>query len=156
MQEEITQKVVSFTSKGVKLTEEMLKKAVLAMLRKMREEPKSAKIGRNSMKRLTGRNGDANMVEVADRLPEFERIARKYKIRYSIRKDPRSSPTRWQVFFKSNQAGAMTAAFTAYAQTLMRKQERPSLIGKQRKNIEVVRSLEPSKERNRGHGGLDR
>lgn len=81
MQEEVTQKVVSFTTKGAKLTEEALKKAVQAMLRKMLEGPKAPKVGRNSLERLSDRDGNASMVEVGDRLPEFERFVRKYKVR---------------------------------------------------------------------------
>lgn len=155
MQEEITQRVVSFSTKGAKLTEEALKKAILAMVRKIREEPKVPKVGRNSLKKLTGRDGNANMVEVGDRLPEFERFARKYKVRYSIQKDPTSTPVRWQVFFKANQADAMMAAFTAYTKSVARKQAKPSLLGKLRKNIEAVRNM-ADKERNRDHGNRER
>lgn len=158
MQEEISQKVIAFSTKGAKLTEEILKQALRAALRKIQNEYNTPKVGRNSLKRLTGKQSDANMIEVSGRLREFERYAKQYNVRYSIRKDPTSTPTRWQVFFKANQADAITAAFAKYTQTLTKKQDKPSLLGALRKNMEKLRANSPDKdkEKNLSMGGLAR
>ena len=59
--------------------------------------------------------GGMNTIEVSGRLRSFERYARKYQIRYHIEKEVGSKPPRWTVYFKANQADALTAAFKAAA-----------------------------------------
>ena len=161
LQEEITQKVIRFTTKGAKLSEEILKKVIQLALREMKKRRETPQIGRNSLKRLSGRNGDIKMIEVSKSLPEFEKIAKEYKIRYSIKRgiDGESGKTRWQVFFKSNQEDALTAAFGKYTRSILKtkKKEKPSLLSALRKNIETVRNqAKQDPERNRGIGGKER
>lgn len=155
MQDEINQKNIQLTIKAAKLTEETLKKAIQAALRMMDKSKQTPKVGRNSLEKLTSRDGASNMIEIADRLPEFEKIAKQYQIRYSIQRDT-VNPNRFQVFFKAGQADAMTAAFAAYTKTLTQKRERPSLLAALRKNVEKVKALTPSPERSHRIGGVER
>ena len=93
MQEDLEQRTVSVSIQAAKLSGRVLKAAVAAMLRKMEQERNTPKVGRNSMKRLSGRDGGANTIEVAGRIRSFERIARKHEVRYHMEKNARHTST---------------------------------------------------------------
>ena len=103
MQEEISRQSVSITVQAAKLTGRLLKQAIAAALRKMEKERNAPKVGQNSMKRLAGRDGGSNTIEVTGRIHSFERIAVKHKVRYRIEKDMGANPPKWTVYFKTNQ-----------------------------------------------------
>ena len=84
MQEEIEQRTVSVTIQAAKLSGRVLKAAIAAALRKMEQERNTPKVGRNTMKRLAGRDGGMNTIEVSGRIRSFERYARKHQVRYHI------------------------------------------------------------------------
>ena len=81
MQEDIENRTVSISVQSAKLTGRVLKAAIAAALRKMEESRTTPQVGRNSMKRLTGRDGGATSIEVTGRIRSFERIARKHQVR---------------------------------------------------------------------------
>ena len=57
MQEDIEQRTVSITVQAAKLSGRVLKSAIAAALRKMEQQRTTPTVGRNSMKRLAGRDG---------------------------------------------------------------------------------------------------
>ena len=126
MQEEIEQRTVSVTIQAAKLSGRVLKAAIAAALRKMEQERNTPKVGRNTMKRLAGRDGGMNTIEVSGRIRSFERYARKHQVRYHIEKEVGVDPPRWTVYFKANQADALTAAFKEYTKKDL---SRESLLG---------------------------
>lgn len=128
MQEDIEQRTVSITVQASKLTGRVLKAAIAAALQKMEQERNTPKVGRNSMKRLTARNPGANTIEVTGRIRSFERIAKKHEVRYHIEKAPGTDPPKWTVYFKANQADALTAAFKEYTRKDLARSTRPSLL----------------------------
>ena len=110
MQEELEQRTVSVSIQAAKLSGRVLKAAIAAALQKMEHSRNTPKVGRNSMKRLTARDPGASTIEVTGRIRSFERIAKKHEVRYHIEKDPGTDPPKWTVYFKANQADALTAA----------------------------------------------
>ena len=68
MQEELEQRTVSVTVQAAKLSGRVLKAAIAATLRKMEQERNTMKVGRNTMKRLAGRDGGMNTIEVSGRM----------------------------------------------------------------------------------------
>ena len=113
MQEDIEQRTVSITVQAAKLSGRVLKSAIAAALRKMEQQRTTPTVGRNSMKRLAGRDGGTNTIDVPGRIRSFERYARKYQVRYHIEKNISTTPPSWTVYFKANQADAVTAAYAA-------------------------------------------
>ena len=111
MQEELERKSISVTVQATKLTGRVLRAAIAATLRKIEEERNTPKVGRNSMRRLTAQTPDAQKIPVEYRIRSFERIARRYKIRYHVEKEIGIKPPKWTVYFKANQADALEAAF---------------------------------------------
>lgn len=156
MQEELEQRTVSITIQSAKVTGRVLKSAIAATLRKMEQERNSPKVGRNTMKRLSGRDGGTNTIEVTGRIRSFERYARKYQVRYHIEKEVGSNPPKWTVYFKANQADALTAAFKEYTKKDLTRTSRPSLLSQLRKFKELAQTLGRDRVRNKEHGGPER
>ena len=156
MQEEIDQRTVSITVQATKLSGRVLKAAMTAALQKMQQKRHSPKVGRNSLKKLAGYDGGMNTIEVSGRLRSFERYARKYQIRYHIEKEVDSKPPRWTVYFKANQADALTAAFQEYTNKDLKRSKKPSLVAQLRKFKELVKSIGKDRVRNKEHGGPER
>ena len=156
MQEEIDQRTVSITVQAAKLSGRVLKAAMTAAYQKMQQQRQLPKVGRNSLKKLAGHDGGLNTIEISGRLRSFERYARKYQIRYHIEKEVGSKPPRWTVFFKANQADALTAAFQEYTKKDLDRSKKPSLVAQLRKFKELVQSIGKDRVRNKEHGGPER
>ena len=156
MQEELEQKTVSVTIQAAKLSGRVLKAAIIAALRKMEQKRNTPKVGRNTMKRLAGRDGGANTIEVSGRIRSFERYARKHQVRYHIEKEVGTDPPRWTVFFKANQADALTAAFKEYTKKDLIREQRPSMLAKLHKFKELAQALGKDLVKNKEHGGPER
>ena len=156
MQEEIEQRTVSVTIQAAKLSGRVLKAAIAAALRKMEQERNTPKVGRNTMKRLVGRDGGMNTIEVSGRIRSFERYARKHQVRYHIEKEVGVDPPRWTVYFKANQADALTAAFKEYTKKDLSRESRPSMLAKLHKFKELAQALGKDRVKNKEHGGPER
>ncbi|MEF2770119.1 MAG: PcfB family protein [Acutalibacteraceae bacterium] len=156
MQEEIEQRTVSVTIQAAKLSGRVLKAAIAAALRKMEQERNTPKVGHNTMKRLAGRDGGMNTIEVSGRIRSFERYARKHQVRYHIEKEVGVGPPRWTVYFKANQADALTAAFKEYTKKDLSRESRPSMLAKLHKFKELAQALGKDRVKNKEHGGPER
>jgi hypothetical protein len=156
LQEEIEQRTVSVTIQAAKLSGRVLKAAIAAALRKMEQERNTPKVGRNTMKRLAGRDGGMNTIEVSGRIRSFERYARKHQVRYHIEKEVGVDPPRWTVYFKANQADALTAAFKEYTKKDLSRESRPSMLAKLHKFKELAQALGKDRVKNKEHGGPER
>ena len=156
MQEEIEHRTVSVTIQAAKLSGRVLKAAIAAALRKMEQERNTPKVGRNTMKRLAGRDGGMNTIEVSGRIRSFERYARKHQVRYHIEKEVGVDPPRWTVYFKANQADALTAAFKEYTKKDLSRESRPSMLAKLHKFKELAQALGKDRVKNKEHGGPER
>ena len=155
MQEDIEQRTISVTVQASKLTGRVLKAAIAAVLQKMEQERNTPKVGRNSMKRLTARDPGANTIEVTGRIRSFERYARKHQVRYHIEKEVGTDPPKWTVYFKANQADALTAAFKEYTRKDLARTQRPSL-SQLHKFKELAQALGRDPVKNKEHGGPER
>ena len=153
MQEDIEQRSISISIQAAKLSGRVLKSAIAAALRKMEQERNTPKVGRNSMKRLAGRDGGSNTIEVTGRIRSFERYARKHQVRYHIEKEVGTDPPKWTVYFKANQADALTAAFKEYTRRDLERDSRPSLLTQLHKFKELAQALGKDRVRNKEHGG---
>lgn len=156
MQEELEQRTVSVTVQAAKLSGRVLKAAIAAALRKMEQERNTPKVGRNTMKRLAGRDGGTNTIEVSGRIRSFERYARKHQVRYHIEKEVGADPPRWTVYFKANQADALTAAFKEYTKKDLSRESRPSMLAKLHKFKELAQAIGKDRVKNKEHGGQER
>ena len=153
MQEDLEQRTVSVSIQAAKLSGRVLRAAIAAVLQKMEQERTMPRVGRNSMKRLTYKDPGANTIEVSGRIRSFERYARKHQVRYHIEKELGTDPPKWTVYFKANQADALTAAFKEYTKKDLTRSTRPSLLTQLHKFKELAQSLGRDRVKNKEHGG---
>ena len=140
MQEEVEQRVVTLAINCTKLTEQELKKALVKLLQQRKAHQKIGPHGKMTVKQLASQNRGLQSVEVTDRnIGSFQKIARKYGIDFAPYKA--KGQDRYLVFFKSQDADAMTAAFKEYTAKTMKQHSRPSVLAKLARFKEMLQSM---------------
>lgn len=164
MQDEVNEKTVSLCIRCGKVTANLLKAAMKKALVKMEQEkqklkgqkqPKQDKEdktykGKQSMDKLMKQNVQLSNIEITDgNIRSFERVAKKYSIDFSLKKDVNADPPRYYVFFKARDADVMTAAFKEYTGQSLNKDKKPSVRKKLQqaisKSLKKHRELEKTK-----------
>ena len=164
MQDEVNEKTVSLCIRCGKVTANLLKAAMKKVLVKMEQEkqklqgqkqPKQDKEdktykGKQSMDKLMKQNVQLSNIEITDgNIKSFERVAKKYSIDFSLKKDVNADPPRYYVFFKARDADVMTAAFKEYTGQSLNKDKKPSVRKKLQqaisKSLKKHRELEKTK-----------
>lgn len=174
MQEEVNQKTISLCVTGGKISANILKGAMKKFLdaqgklkqqqsaknqEKKREAMQTSnavayKRGKQTLKQLMEQGGKLTNIEITDNnIKSFDRVARKYSIDYSLKKDKSTEPPRYMVFFKAKDVDVMTKAFQEYAGVSMKKSKKVSIRKKLSLAIEKVakqREREKTKQKDRG------
>lgn len=164
MQDEVNEKTVSLCIRCGKVTANLLKAAMKKALVKMEQkkqklqgqkQPKQDKEdktykGKQSMNKLMKQNVQLSNIEITDgNIKSFERVAKKYSIDFSLKKDVNADPPRYYVFFKARDADVMTAAFKEYTGQSLNKDKKPSVRKKLQqaisKSLKKHRELEKTK-----------
>lgn len=164
MQDEVNEKTVSLCIRCGKVTANLLKAAMKKALTKMEQEkqklqgqkqPKQDKEdktykGKQSMDKLMKQNVQLSNIEITDgNIKSFERVAKKYSIDFSLKKDVNADPPRYYVFFKARDADVMTAAFKEYTGQSLNKDKKLSVRKKLQqaisKSLKKHRELEKTK-----------
>ena len=92
MQEEVTEKSIALTTKSTKMSMSVLKYMIDSYL-KERDKQKSGKVenikkNKTTLKKLSEKYDGLKSIEVNENnIKGFERIAKKYKIEYALKKD---------------------------------------------------------------------
>ena len=155
MQEELEQKSVAISIKAGKLTANLLKKAVEKALAEMEKSQKNPKIykGKQSVKHLIRQGAGVSNIEITDNnIKAFEKVAKKYGIDFSLKRDKSVDPPRYFVFFKARDVEVMTAAFREFTGKTLNKTKKPSVRKKLQqaitaRNQDKQREREKSKEK---------
>ncbi|MCD8398784.1 MAG: PcfB family protein [Lachnospiraceae bacterium] len=147
MHEEVNEKTISLAIKGGKISASILKVALTKLLSEMGKAGKQAvqksksqretvSHGKQSLKKLTQQGSQLTNIEITDKnIKSFDRVARKYGIDYSLKKDASTEPPRYLVFFKARDVDVMTAAFREYTGVSMKKTKKTSI----RKKLQIAR-----------------
>jgi len=139
--EQINEKCVALSTKGTKMTARVLAKLMLAVLNKAKKPPN--KQGEQSLKSLAKSGASLSDIEISnDNIGSFKKIARKYSISFSLKKDDSTSPPKWVAFFKAKDDKLMEAAFKEYAKSTLTKQKtgKKNLMQKMAEKSEIVKS----------------
>ena len=147
MQEEVNDKTIALSVKTAKLTGTVLKVALQKFLSEMEKQKQKGKAkaaqpkqGKQTMKQLMQKNTQITNIEVTDgNIKSFERVARKYGIDFSLKKDASENPPKYIVFFKARDVDVMTAAFKEYTANDLKKTNKPSLRKRLAKAMDIVR-----------------
>ena len=158
MQEEVNDKTIALSVKTTKLTGTVLKVAMQKFLSEMAKQKQKSKVqpkqGKQTMKQLMKKNTQITNIEVTyGNIKSFERVARKYGIDFSLKKDTSEQPPKYIVFFKARDVDVMTAAFKEYTANDLKKTNKPSLRKRLAKAMETVRKhREKVKEKTKDRG----
>jgi len=127
---------------------------MIAVLRKWKQSRDALVEGKQSIKQLS-KGGTLSSIEITEgNIKNFDPIARKYGISYSLQKDSASDPPRWMVFFKAKDVDALTAAFKEYSKgAIKRDADKPSVVATMREFREKMMNAVKDKIRVKHRGG---
>ena len=169
MQEEVNEKTIALCIKGGKITADILKAAMRKYLQEMEKEKAKSmqktqvkkeqktqvvKRGKQSIKSMLDKGSELSNIEITDNnIRSFERVARKYGIDYSLKRDKSTDPPKYLVFFRAKDADVMTSAFKEYSGLTLQKSKRKSIKLRLQKAIEKAakhREREKTQQKDRG------
>ena len=149
MQEYVEERTIAISVKAAKLSGKVLAaacKKVFAEIAKQQEAAKRPK-GRQSVQKLMNHHGGKSAMKYVGAPKDFDRIAKEFHVDYAFHK---ASPGHYLLFFKANQADAITAAFQKYsAKVLNKEQDKASILDQLRKFTEQIRTQAKEKQRTR-------
>lgn len=167
MQEEVNEKTVALIIRSGKISAEVLKAALVKTMRDMEKaktkhasqkeqkkaqaNEKSSYRGKTTLKKMMQEGSQLTNIEITDNnIKSFEKIARKYGIDYSLKKDTAGEKPRYLVFFRARDADVMTAAFKEYTGVTLSKAKKPSIRKKLQRAIDrAAKHRERDKTRKR-------
>ena len=144
MQDEVNEKTVSLCIRCGKVTANLLKAAMVKALAKMEQEKKQqgqkqpqkekedkTYKGKQSLDKLMKQNVQLSNIEITDgNIKSFERVAKKYRLDFALKKDSSTKPPTYYVFFKGQDTEMMNLAFKKYLGVQMNKKDKPSIMKK--------------------------
>ena len=111
--------------------------------------------GKQTLKTLQEQGAELTNIPISDdNIKSFDRVARKYGIDYSLKKDISTDPPKFYVFFKAKDVKVMEQAFREYAGKTLGKNKvkRPSVRKKLTRALHKVNHRQRQKTRQRGRG----
>ena len=87
--------------------------------------------GKQSIDKLMKQNVELSNIEITDgNIKSFERVAKKYRLDFALKKDSSTKPPTYYVFFKGQDTEMMNLAFKKYLGVQMNKKDKPSIMKK--------------------------
>ena len=155
MQEEVTQKTIALVIKTAKLDANVLKAAMRMYLNHQKQKAQKTH-GKTSVKKLVGEGVGVSSIEVTDgNIKSFERVAKRYRVDFAIKKDKTTEPPKYLVFFKGRDADAVAQAFKEFVYGNEKKKGRVSLREKLKHFKDALsqdKNRERSREKNKDRG----
>lgn len=140
MQDEVNHKTVALIVNTTKMTAIVLKRAMEKKLQedgqkrsRKKQELQSIKQkdrlhGKMPVKQLVSSGSGVSNIEITDHnIKSFERIARKYGVDYSLKKDKSREPPRYIVFFRGKDTDVVNQAFKEYVSGQTKNKSKPSI-----------------------------
>ena len=151
MQEEIDQKTIALVVSASKMTGRILAQAMQIYLQSRKEKSHEIPKGKQSLADLEKQNATLSNIEITNKnIRSFDKIAKKHKIDYALKKDRSKSPPLYYVFFKGRDEERISMAFAEYSQKLLK--ERPSIRKALKKFAELAKSQDRQREKVKDRG----
>lgn len=140
--EDISRRSIAIMVKTAKLSARALAYVLASVGKKLSKH--ELPHGKMSVKKLMSHGTAASSIELSGDTALFDRVARKWNVDYAFYK---TEPGKYLLFFKSNQADAMTTCFAEYSKKVLRREKAEKLPI--REQIEKAREAINKKERQR-------
>jgi hypothetical protein len=152
--EQVNDKAVALSIKGTKVTARLLAKAMQAFLKKARAP--TYKRGKQSLKSLAKQGASLADIEISgENIGSFKRLARKYNLDFTLKKDTLADPPRCVVFFKAKDSKTLESAFKEYSRIELKHKNKPPMLKRLEQFKEKAKAvLPPTKNRSRGERGM--
>lgn len=173
MQEEVDEKTMALVISGGKISAGILKDALARYVRHVEERRRLTrtekraeraaaerakenefKPGKKSLNSMMKEGSQLTNIEITDKnIRSFEKVARRYSIDYSLKKDKSVDPPKYLVFFRAKDVDVMTAAFKEYTGVTLKKSRKVSIRKRLQKAIQRSakhREREKVKQKDRG------
>lgn len=128
----LTQKTIALSVKTARVTADVLKNMLRKYLSGQKQKGKNSyKVGKQSYKELKSQGSGLSNIEITDgNIKSFERVAKKYRLDFALKKDSSTKPPTYYVFFKGQDTEMMNLAFKKYLGVQMNKKDKPSIMKK--------------------------
>ena len=136
------------------MTAQLLQQAMKKVLADMEKHKKNPQLrhGKQTLRQLMKHNTGVSNIEITDQnIKDFDRVARKYRVDYALKKDKSGLVPKYYVFFRAKDAASLNAAFTEYSNTVT-KEKKPSVLQKLRSLIARAPVLNQNRERQKERG----
>lgn len=119
-------------SSDARVTADVLKNMLRKYLSGQKQKGKNPyKVGKQSYKELKSQGSGLSNIEITDgNIKSFERVAKKYRLDFALKKDSSTKPPTYYVFFKGQDTEMMNLAFKKYLGVQMNKKDKPSIMKK--------------------------
>ena len=137
MQEEVESRTINLCVSTTRLTGRTLISGIRMYLRHLENEKHKTTVkketkgihGKVKVKELLREGGGVQSMPVSGgKLKDFERIANKYDVTFSVIKDKQAVPPRYLVFFKARDQDAMLQVVKEYTAREMKRVKKPSIL----------------------------
>ena len=151
MQEEIDQKTIALVVSSSKMTGRVLAQAMRIYLHSRNNKSHKIPKGKQSLANLEKQNAALSNIEITNKnIRSFDKVAKKYKIDYALKKDRSKTPPLYYVFFKGRDEERISMAFSEYSQKMLK--EKPSVRKALRKFAELAKSQDRQREKVKDRG----
>ena len=124
IQEDVNQRTVSLSIRSAKLTANVPARALRDFLNAQKKPHNEYAHGKQTLKQLMKQNAGAVNIEVDEgNIKSFDRVARKYRIDYAVKKDKSVDPPKCFVFFKSRDQDGKIETFSGNKAAKVERQE---------------------------------
>ncbi|ABR50073.1 conserved hypothetical protein [Alkaliphilus metalliredigens QYMF] len=155
MQEQVTEKTIALQVSAAKFTATELKKLIEHYLRHRKQVKINKKgiktvkpVGKTTLEKLSKKHDGLKNIEINENnIRDFEKVAKKYKLEYALKKDDQSNPPTYFVFFKGKDLDVIDFAFKEYLKSSLEKtkEAKPSLKAKLKEMVEKAKKLNKDK-----------
>lgn len=128
MQEETTKKTIAISVQAATVTGEVLQNVIRSLLQRKERGIKAQKMNLRSLVKQGGKLTNTELK--AESIKEFDEIAKKYHVAYSVMKGekPEKGINNYIIFFKCDDAERMELAFRQYAAVKLSPQKEKQSI----------------------------
>ena len=146
--EDISRRSIAISVKTTKLSARALAYVLASVGKKLSKH--ELPHGKTSVKKLMSHGTAASSIELSGDTALFDRVARKWKVDYAFYK---KEPNKYLLFFKSNQADAMTACFAEYSKKVLKREkaEKLPIMEQINRAKDAVKHLEKKRTKEREH-----
>ncbi len=155
MQEQVNEKTIALQVNTAKITGRELKKLLAMYLRNQNQKKMNKKgskkvkpLGKTTLENLSKKYDGLKNIEINENnIKDFEKVAKKYNLEYALKKDDKSVPPTYFVFFKGKDLDVIDFAFREYIKSdLVKKNEnRPSLRAMLKEMVEKAKGMNKDK-----------